>query len=185
MPNHEREQEWAALMTAALAGDAGAYKRLLDLLAPAIRIMARGASRRFASGSSDVEDVVQEALLAIHLKRHTWNRNDPISPWIYAIVRNKFIDTIRRRSRRAETDIGDRLDDLPSDDSTEFAAAYDISRLLDQLPEREQDIVRSISIRGDSVREVADRLKMNEVAVRVALHRALKNLAAFLRKDEP
>ena len=61
----------------------------------------------------------------------------------------------------------------------------DVIRLLDHLKPRQRDIVRSISIDGHSIQDVARRLDMSEVAVRVALHRAIKLLAALYREGAP
>ena len=62
--------------------------------------MARGAFSRAGVGDADVEDAVQETLLAIHLKRHTWDPEQPLAPWVYAIARHKVVDALRRRGRR-------------------------------------------------------------------------------------
>src|SRR5436853_548694 len=79
----EPANEWAGLMRAANAGDAMAYRRLLQALAPTLRSAARRRLARAGASESDAEDVVQETLLAIHLKRHTWIEADPIGPWIW------------------------------------------------------------------------------------------------------
>jgi RNA polymerase sigma factor (sigma-70 family) len=179
----DRELEWTALMSAAIDGDAGAYGRLLEILAPVIRATARQACRRYSAPMSDVEDVVQEALLAIHLKRHTWRQDEPIGPWIHAITRHKLIDALRRRTRRAEIDIDGLANELVAENAGDPCASQDLERLLAMLPIRDQMIVRLVSLEGASMREAGERMEMNEGAVRVALHRALKRLAALLRKE--
>ena len=62
--------------------------------------MARGAFSRAGVGDADVEDAVQETLLAIHLKRHTWDPGQPLTPWVYAIARTR--SSTRSPSRPAE-----------------------------------------------------------------------------------
>ena len=131
----------------------------------------------------DAEDIVQEVLLAIHLKRHTWDPGRPIGPWIAAIARNKAIDTLRRRGRHIEIPIEEVIDHLPAEQAVGSADAQDLDRMMGTLNGRQRDIIRSISLSGASIREVADRLEMTEGAVRVALHRALKALAARYRSD--
>ena len=58
-------------------------------------------------------------------------------------------------------------------------------KMLASLAERQRVIVEAISIEGRSARDVGQRLGMSEGAVRVALHRALKALAAAYREPQP
>jgi RNA polymerase sigma-70 factor (ECF subfamily) len=167
-------------MRAAISGDAAAYRRFLVAVAPHLRAMARHRCRIAGASEGDVEDIVQEVLLAIHLKRGTWDQSRPIGPWISAIVRNKLVDTLRRRGRHVTVPIDEVIDTLGAEDDAD-ASPGEIDGLLAQLKIRQREIVKSISIDGSSVRETADRLHMTEGAVRVALHRALKTLAALYR----
>src|SRR6202012_80259 len=95
-----RDDPWSQMMTASITGDEGAYRRLLEDIGRSVRAMARGAFSRAGVGDADVEDAVQETLLAIHLKRHTWDPEQPLAPWVYAIARHKVVDALRRRGRR-------------------------------------------------------------------------------------
>src|SRR5690349_24562567 len=90
------------LMEQSLEGDCAAYHRLLSLLTPALR---RAIRARAETVGLDAEDVVQEVLLALHLKRNTWIRGTPVAPWVAAIARNKLVDAHRRRGRRPEVSI--------------------------------------------------------------------------------
>ena len=169
-------------MRAALAGDAAAYRRLLEALTPRLRAVAMRSLDRAGSGSGDAEDVVQETLLAIHLKRHTWNPSEPLAPWVHAIARNKAIDVMRRRGRRIEVSVDDFAEILPAAEARDPTEGGDVERLLGHLGERQRDIVRSIGMEERSIRETAERLSMSEGAVRVALHRGLKTLADLYRR---
>lgn len=179
------ERDWDAWMNAAVGGDEQAYRRLLTSLAGAIRAQVRRGFVRAGLDGNEIEDVVQETLLAVHLKRHTWLRGAPVAPWVGAIAKHKLIDALRRRGRRGEIS----LETLPVDavelasttPPNAAAATYDVERLLAQLDARQREIVHSICMVGYSVRETALRLNMTEVAVRVALHRSLKALAAHYR----
>jgi len=103
----DRESCWAELMQAANRGDGAAYHCLLKELVPVLRrVVSRGFAHR-GLGSGDAEDVVQETLLAVHLKRHTWDERQRLFPWIQAIAHNKLIDNLRRRGRRAPVPIDD------------------------------------------------------------------------------
>jgi RNA polymerase sigma factor (sigma-70 family) len=178
-----REEEWTILMRAAMAGDAHAYRQFLLLVTPHLRSMARSHQRRFNVSDADVEDVVQEVLLTVHLKRGTWDSSRPIGPWLAAIVRNKLVDSIRRRGRSVYVPIEDVIDTLQVEEPSGGHGTDDIDFLLRKLKPRQQHIVRSISLNGCSIQETAGSLRMSEVAVRVALHRALKALAALYRAD--
>jgi RNA polymerase sigma-70 factor (ECF subfamily) len=177
-----KENDWAGWMRAAMSGDAGAYRHLLVSLAPHIRAVVRSRCRSWGAPESEVEDIVQEVLLTIHLKRGTWDQSRPIGPWIAAIARNKLIDALRRR-RQITVPIEDFADSLQAEDAAPELSTRDIDTLLGSLKPQQRDIVRSISLNGTSIRDTADRLQMTEGAVRVALHRALKALAAFYRSS--
>lgn len=185
MAQLNREEEWAALMRAAIGGDAAAYRRLLDQLSHSLRAATRRGFAQYGAAMNDVEDVVQETLLAIHLKRHTWDQSQPLGPWVRAIARHKLIDALRRRGRRIEVPIEAVLDFLAAaEEQRSDLDRQDAERLINELNGRQQTIVRSISVEGKSIRNVAESLGMNEGAVRVALHRGLKALAAIHRKGD-
>lgn len=184
MKQSAREEEWAAWLRLAIEGDAQAYNRFLVAVTPHLRAMARRRCDQFGAPASEAEDVVQEVLLAIHLKRGTWDTGRPLGPWLTIIVRNKLIDSLRRRGRHANVPIDDVSDFLEAADETHEAAdRLDTETVLARLKDPQRDIVRSISIEGAGIRETAARLKMTEVAVRVSLHRALKALAALYRSE--
>jgi len=173
----ERDFDWAGLMRAANNGDAAAYNRLLTSLAPVIRSVARRGLARARLAVEDAEDVVQETLLAIHLKRHTWDPSLPLAPWVRTIARNKVIDAIRRRGRRDHVPIDDVVDSLAADADEPTPLPGRLDAHLQSLPDRQQRVVRAISLDGASIRETAARLNMSEGAVRVALHRGLAALS--------
>ena len=174
----EREIDWGDLMRAANGGDTAAYNRLLTRLAPAVRAVARRGFGRAGLGPDEAEDVVQETLLAIHLKRHPWDSTLPLGPWVRAIARNKLIDAMRRRGRRDHVPIDDVIDTLAGDTAEPTPIPGKLDEHLQSLPDRQQSVVRSISLDGASIRETAARFNMSEGAVRVALHRGLAALSA-------
>jgi RNA polymerase sigma factor (sigma-70 family) len=178
-----RENDWAVWMRAAMTGDAGAYRQLLVSLAPHVRAVARSRCRSLGAPEDEVEDLVQEVLLTIHLKRGTWDQSRPVGPWVAAITRNRLIDVLRRRGGRITVPIEDFADSLPAENPTPELSTRDVDSLLGQLKPQQREIVQFISLNGSSIRETASRLQMTEGAVRVALHRALKALAVFYRRS--
>src|SRR5438552_9918331 len=177
----QRDADWGDLMRAANKGDAAAYNRLLTSLAPALRSVARRRLGRAGMPADDAEDIVQEVLLAIHLKRQTWDASLPFGPWLRAIARNKLIDAMRRRGRRDYVPIEDVAEMLASDAAEPTPVPGRLDQHLQDLPGRQRSVVTAISFDGFSIRETATRLAISEGAVRVALHRGLAALAAKFR----
>ncbi len=177
------EDRWSTMMKAAMAGDEPVYRRLLEEIGRSVRAMARAAFARARLGDADVEDAVQETLLAIHLKRHTWDPSQRLGPWVNAVARHKIIDGMRRRGARRVEPIEDFEEFLAAPEAEDPHALSDAKKLMETLNTRQRDIVQSISLNGQSIATTASRLDMTEVAVRVALHRALKSLGAAWRRS--
>ena len=163
------EVELARLMRAAIAGDEKAYGDFLQRAACLVRNFAR---RKIVHGGIDPEDIVQEVLLAIHLKRHTWRQNAPVTPWLYAIANYKIIDAFRRRGRRVEIEIGEIAETFAAPEP-ETISDREIGRALQTLAPGQRSVVAAVSVAGRSISETAASLGMSETAVRVALHRGL------------
>lgn len=169
-------------MRAARQGDDEAYRRLLVLVSAWLRAVVRRGLAVAGRPREDCEDIVQETLLAMHLKRDTWDETQPLEPWLRAIARHKLVDHLRRRGFTDHVDIDDHVGTLAAPAAGEEGAGADARQMLAGLPERQRRIVEGISIEGRSAREVGARLGMSEGAVRVALHRALKALAEAYRR---
>lgn len=173
------ESELGGLMRAAIAGDGPAYAEFLRRTA---QLLHRFASRKVGRSGVDAEDIVQETLLAIHAKRHTWREDAPIMPWLFAIARHKLIDAMRRRNRRLEVDIADFAETLAAP-TAEAVSWRDVGRGLEALAPGQRSVVTAISVEGLSIGETARSLGMSEGAVRVALHRGLAAIARKFGKE--
>jgi RNA polymerase sigma-70 factor (ECF subfamily) len=171
------KDDWEDLLAAANSGDSRAYERFLRTVTPVLRgvIRAKGAGL----GEAGCEDVLQEVLLAVHLKRHTWQVGAPVRPWLYAITRYKVVDAFRARGRSIRLPIEDFADHLTADPGPDPTEAADMAKMIGMLDTRSAQIVRMIGMEGASTAEAGQALKMTEGAVRVALHRAFKTLAAL------
>lgn len=170
------------LMVRGLAGDAAAYHAFLRDLSAHVRGFLRG---RLARLPEEVEDLVQETLLAVHNQRHTYSFGQPLTAWVHAIARYKLVDLLRRRGRRDA--LNDPLDDefeVLAHSETEAAdARRDIARLLERLPDRQRLPIVHMKLEGLSVVEAARITGMSESAVKVGVHRGLRALAAMIRDD--
>ncbi len=174
------ETEWAALLRAANNGDGRSFARFLHAVTPMVRgiIRARGATL----GADQQEDIVQEVLLAIHLKRQTWDESRPVRPWLYAIARYKIVDAFRARGAHVHLPIEDFAEVIPAE-TGDPTASRDVEVLLDRIDARSAEIVRAVSLRGEATQEVGTRIGMSDGAVRVALHRAMKRLSEIGQKQ--
>lgn len=162
------------------AGDNAAYHAFLKELSAHLRSFFR---RRLVSLPDEVEDLVQETLLAVHNHRHTYDADQPLTAWVHAIARYKLADMLRRRMGREMLNdpLDDETDVLAASDAEAADARGDIAKLLELLPERQRVPIQSVKLDGLSVVETARATGMSESAVKVGVHRGLKALAAKMR----
>lgn len=177
---HAREDRLKALLVGGLAGDAGAYHEFLRDLSGHLRAFL---GRRLARRPDEVEDLVQETLLAVHNQRHTFDPRYPLTAWVHAIAQYKLVDAFRRRARgdALNVPLDDALAVLAEPEVEPVEARRDLAKLLDTLPARQRLPIVCMKIEGLSVVETAQRTGMSEAAVKVAVHRGLKALAAKIR----
>lgn len=182
--NHERasanEDRLRDLLVRGLAGDAAAYHAFLKDLSTHLRAFLR---MRMSGLPDEVEDLVQESLLAVHNQRHTYDPGQPLTAWVHAIAKYKLVDLLRRRAvRELRNDpLDDVLDILAHNDSEAAAARLDVTKLLLRLPDRQRLPIVHMKLEGLSVVETARVTGMSESAVKVGVHRGLKALAAMIR----
>src|ERR1700743_2449964 len=124
-------------MRLAMSGDNAAYHRLLRAVTPVLRAGARRGLARAGQPVDQSEDIVQDFLLAVHLKRPPWDANAPLAPWLFAIPRNKLIDALRRRGRRIFVNVDDFAETIPDEPPAETVSANEIASLLQTLPQRQ------------------------------------------------
>src|SRR5882757_7762051 len=165
------EIELKALMLASLDGDAASHRVLLERLSRRLRAYYKGKLAGIGRGVAEAEDLVQEAVLAIHIKRHTYNAAEPLTPWVHAIARYKLIDFLRRtRASRADVPIDEADDITAHDDNVGAESSFDVRRLLKQLPANMQCAVAAVKLDGLSIAEAARRCGMSESGVKVSIH---------------
>ncbi|MBO0733401.1 MAG: sigma-70 family RNA polymerase sigma factor [Methylocapsa sp.] len=177
------EDQWALLLRAANSGDAAAYRSLLLKLTPVLRAFARRGLARAGLSGADAEDIVQETLLAIHLKRQSWDESAPVGPWIRVIAHHKIIDALRRRGRRLHLPLDDFTGSLASGDEEPDRFIGTVDQHLEGLAPGQRKILHAIAVEGKSIAEAAAEFAMKPGAVRVALHRGLNALAMKLNAE--
>ena len=170
----EREPTWESLLARANDGDSAAFSSFLRAVTPTLRAVIR---RRGAALPPDQhEDILQEILLAIHLKRQTWRRQTPVRPWLYAVARYKVVDAFRRRRIAIHLPIEDFEDVLPEENTAAPLTARDADVMLGMIDGRSAALVRAVALDGQSAEEAGQGLGLSAATARVALHRAMKRL---------
>lgn len=163
-------------------GDSSAYREALATIAQRLR---RFYGRRLQALPDEVEDLVQETLLALHLQRGTYDETLPVSSWVFAIARHKLVDLWRRRGRKES--LNDSLDELTEDQHPfapeELPSKRDLSVLLEQLPESQKQAILLTKIEGLSMVEASNRSGVSVAALKVQVHRGLKQRAALVREE--
>ena len=170
-------------MQHAQQGEEDAYAELLVLLAAAARSYVRS---RLGTTVPWIGDVVQETLIAVHHARHTFDARRPFAPWFYAIARHRFVDAVRREQRVRRHELVDHAWPEFSCGPDDAACRIDmdaVRRALASLPPRQREVVESIKLRDEGVREIAARLDMTITSVKVTAHRGYRTLRRLLGVD--
>jgi RNA polymerase sigma factor (sigma-70 family) len=173
----ESEQQLRAWMTQGLGGDAAAHAALLRALVPLLRTFF---GRRMRDADADVEDLVQETLIAVHERRATYDRGRPFTAWLYAVARYRMIDHFRRR--RAAVPLEDLEETLAVEGFEEATSArMDVDLLLAGLSPKQARAIRETRLEGLTSAESAQGAGIGESDVKISVHRGLKALAARIR----
>lgn len=176
----EQDELWEVLLARANNGDAAAFARFLHAVTPTLRAVIR---RRGDGLPSDLyEDILQEVLLAIHLKRRTWRTDAPVRPWLYALARYKVVDAFRRRGASVSLPIEDFADVLPEENVATPLSERDAEVMLKLIDTRSAMLVRAVALDGKTAEEAGQTVGMTAGAARVALHRAMRRLSGLAER---
>src|SRR3974377_2347037 len=179
------EAELRGLMRAGLRGDAAAYRVLLSRLSANLRAYYKGRLSRIGRSATEAEDLTQEALMAIHARRHTYDPTAPLLPWVHAIARYKLIDHLRHtHASMLDLPIENAEDIIAHDDNVSAESAYDLKKLLDNLPTKMRRAIELTKLEGLSVAEAASQSNMSESDVKISVHRGLKALGAAITRKK-
>lgn len=172
-----RGLDWSILMAHAQAGEREAYRRLLEEITPYVRSLAARCHRN----PSDVEDSVQDVLLTVHAVRHTYDPTRPFGPWLMAITNRRIADRLRRQGRAAsrETALTDEHETFPAAEANydeTITTARALREAVECLPPGQRDAIKLLKLQEMSLKEAATASGMSVAALKVATHRAMKNL---------
>jgi len=172
-----RLDAWRALMAAAQAGHGGAYQRLLTEMSDWLLQYFR---RRLPAG--EVDDAMQETLLAIHRRRHTYDPRLPLTPWLAGIARRKWIDQLRSMGRRPSEELP--VDLAIADHEAAVTSASVLTSLLDELRPAQAQAIALVKLQGFSVEDASRETGLSVSAVKMNIHRGLARLTAILEKAD-
>jgi len=164
-------------------GEDDAFAELYDCLAPRLERFLRCRVRR----RDQVEDLMQQTLLAMHRARGSFIRGAAVLPWAFAIARRLVIDASRRVGREVFLDGQEqaaRVAELIAfgDEADQILAAEQLaSRLRDSfisLPESQRLAYELVKIDGLSTADAAAVLGISVGTLKVRTHRAVEALRA-------
>ena len=180
---HADEVELRALMLAGMDGDASAHVALLKRLSTRLRAYFKNQLRRIDRGPVEAEDLTQETLIAIHTRRHMYDRTQLFTPWVQAIARYKLTDYLRRTKTSArDLDIVDVEDTLSEEEAIGTESRLDLEALLAELPAKMRRAIELVKLRGLTTNEAAAASGMSTSAVKVSVHRGVKALKLLITR---
>jgi len=183
MAMHPDEVELRALMLAGLDGDAAAHVALLKRLSPRLRAYFSNQLRRIGRGPVEAEDLTQETLIAIHTRRHMYDRTQLFTPWVQAVARYRLMDYLRRtRVSARDMDIEEVQDVLSEEETAGTDGRLDLESLLARLPVKMRRAIELVKLRGLSTNEAAAETGMSQSAVKVSVHRGVKALTLLVKR---
>jgi RNA polymerase sigma factor (sigma-70 family) len=162
-------------MVAAQDGHGGAYRRLLGEIS---EWLVSYFQRRLPAG--EVDDAVQETLLAIHRRRHTYDPQYPLKPWLAAIAKRKWIDQLRSLGRRPTDTLSDELS--VGDHEAVVISKSVLASLLDQLRPAQAQAILLVKVQGYSIEDASGKIGLSPSAIKMNIHRGLARLTAFIEK---
>jgi RNA polymerase sigma-70 factor (ECF subfamily) len=172
-----RAVDWSILMAHAQSGDQQAYRQLLEEITPYVRSLAAKSHRE----PRDIEDSVQDVLLTVHAVRHTYDPTRPFGPWLVAIANRRITDRLRRQGRTSarETPLTDEHETFAAP-AANYQDAASVGRALreaiERLPQGQREAIRLLKLQEMSLKQAASVTGMSVAALKVATHRAVRNL---------
>lgn len=179
------EIELSALMEKSIGGDSESYHQLLQKVKELMIPFVSNSLTKFGLGSNGgQEDVLQEILMGIHLKRATFDPGQFFLPWMYAIARYKTIDYLRRnKASFRSVSIEESYEEFELSQSTDVDVAFDVESMCDKLPAKQRELLLMVKVEGLSINEAAIKTGFSVSDIKVTIHRAIKELKKQLKDN--
>lgn len=170
--NEDRETSLKKLMLSSMDGDQEAYKLFLKEMS--LLVKAYLSKRCAHLGSDRIDDLIQEVLMAIHLKRSTYRTDLPVLPWIFTITRHKLIDEVRSINRKTKNDLQEYMEE--SFTTSQLEDQEEVELALAGLTQKQREMLFMAKVEEVPLSEIAEKFKMSLSAVKVSIHRAIKSV---------
>ncbi|MEH6591788.1 MAG: RNA polymerase sigma factor [Halioglobus sp.] len=173
------EARWSTLMVSAQSGHQADYRLLLDELSSVIKgyLVTRIGHQHF------LDDCAQEILIAIHQARHTYDPGRRFRPWLFAIVRHKAIDALRKQNTL--TKLKNLQAQEPVTVTAESIENHAISQnLINSLSDQHRDAITLTKLVGLSTSEAALQLSISESALKLRIHRGINKLRQLMEAEQ-
>jgi RNA polymerase sigma-70 factor, ECF subfamily len=170
------------LIQRAATGDRSAFEDLYRRYARPVF----GLALRRLGDRGRAEDAVQETFASIWRSAGSYRPDrGPGAPWLYAVARNAIVDRARARTE-TPSDIPDEAsaDAGPADHAEQSWVAWRVHRALEELPEREREVIALAYWSGLSQSEVAEFLGIPLGTVKTRTRAALAHLSELLGEEE-
>lgn len=181
LKREELEQKLKLLLIQSMKGDRASYESFLSLSSVLIERYLTQLGGRYVQRET-VEDLLQEVLITLHEKKHTYREDRALLPWLYAIVRHRYIDYYRSRKRAPAQTSLEEVGDILS--TSEQPPRHDMEEIMTLLTPKQKEMLYLIKVEGQSYKEAAGTLSMSVSAVKVGVHRLVKSLHGKVDHEE-
>lgn len=171
------EAKLKALFISAMTGDKDAYEGFLTLTSALVkRYLFFLGGINLAQENAD--DLHQEIMMSIHMKKQTYRIDRPILPWVYAITKYRYIDYYRHKKRQPLMVEFDEMVKV----NTEIENTISFEDILEFLTPKQKDMLMLVKVEGLSYAEAAENLEMSVPSVKTGIHRIIKAIQKKVNK---
>ena len=178
--NKLREAALAGYLIKAQQGDQQALQKFLEMLLP---ILQKWVTRRLGGEDSARDDIVQEVMIAVHQKHHTWRQELPITPWLAAITRYKIVDHFRKQGRH-RLFVPEELAAAVGVEDPDPTVRRDARTMINRLDGRSKEALSAVVLGHLDHDQAAEQMGISQGNLRVSLHRGIQKLTRMVAQEE-